>query len=134
MNIVSPGYIGGSVLIRFLDRLDTDSIELTALVRSPVKAEKLKQLGVHAVVGTLEDDGLLEQLASDADVVIDTVSLLIFVINALLTLIARQMRVTCLQHGLSSKAFKKDTMPLESPQLSYILCVGPAENNIYMYI
>ncbi|KAF5382083.1 hypothetical protein D9615_004318 [Tricholomella constricta] len=68
----STGYIGGSVLTRFLNRSDIASLNITALVRSPEKAEKLKALGVNAVVGSHSDSALVEKLASEADVVLST--------------------------------------------------------------
>ncbi|KAF8894204.1 hypothetical protein CPB84DRAFT_1848538 [Gymnopilus junonius] len=64
------GFIGGSVLGRFLDHKDASQFGITALVRSPAKAEKLKSIGVNAVVGSLDDIALTENLASDADVVV----------------------------------------------------------------
>jgi len=66
----ATGYIGGSVLARFLGRSDIASLNITALVRSPEKAEKLKALGVHAIVGSHNDSALVEKLASEADVVL----------------------------------------------------------------
>ncbi|KAF8066913.1 hypothetical protein FPV67DRAFT_1215028 [Lyophyllum atratum] len=66
----ATGYIGGSVLSRFLERPDIASLNITALVRSPEKAEKLKALGVNAVIGSHDDSALVEKLASEADVVI----------------------------------------------------------------
>lgn len=70
----SQGYIGGAVLEQFLDHPDTATFEFTVLVRSPEKAEKFKTLGINAVVGSLSDLTLVEKLASEADVVIATVS------------------------------------------------------------
>ncbi|GLB40152.1 putative NAD-P-binding protein [Lyophyllum shimeji] len=64
------GYIGGSVLSRFLDRPDFGHLNITALVRSPEKAEKVKTLGISVVVGSHKDDELVEKLAAEADVVI----------------------------------------------------------------
>ncbi|KAG6820934.1 hypothetical protein H0H93_009170 [Arthromyces matolae] len=66
----ATGYIGGSVLARFLDRSDASALYITALVRSPEKAEKLNKLGVHAVVGSHVNSSLVEKLASEADVVL----------------------------------------------------------------
>ncbi|KAG6815306.1 hypothetical protein H0H87_003106, partial [Tephrocybe sp. NHM501043] len=63
-------YIGGSVLARFLDRLVSDALNLTALVRSSEKAKKLEAVGVNAVVGSYTDSGLVERLSSEADVVL----------------------------------------------------------------
>lgn len=64
------GYIGGTVLERFLNRPDAGDFEFTALVRSPEKAEKFKTFGVNAVVGSLSDLDLLEKLVSEADLTI----------------------------------------------------------------
>jgi len=64
------GYIGGSVLTRFLERPDAASLKITALVRSPDKAKQLKALGVNAVLGSYSDLALVEKLASGADFVI----------------------------------------------------------------
>ncbi|KAF9474242.1 NAD(P)-binding protein [Pholiota conissans] len=64
------GYIGGSVLARFLQRPDAASFKFTALVRSPEKATKLASLGVNPVVGSHSDAALMESLAADSDVVI----------------------------------------------------------------
>ncbi|KAG6901123.1 hypothetical protein C0995_000372 [Termitomyces sp. Mi166 len=66
----ATGYIGGSVLNRFLNRPDAASLNFTALVRSAEKAEKFQQLGVNAVVGSHTDVALVEKLASEADVVL----------------------------------------------------------------
>ncbi|KAF7316453.1 hypothetical protein MIND_00164300 [Mycena indigotica] len=69
----ATGYIGGSVLDRFLARPDADNFEFTVLVRDPKKAEKFKTLGVDAVVGSHSDAPLMAKLSSEADVVIATV-------------------------------------------------------------
>jgi len=65
------GYIGGAVLTQFLLQHPdaSESFNITALVRSPEKAEKLKALGIEAVVGSLSDHDVLEKLASASDVV-----------------------------------------------------------------
>lgn len=68
------GYIGGAVLEQFLAHPDAATFEFTALVRSSEKAEKFKTLGINAVVGSLSDLALVEKLASEANVVIATVS------------------------------------------------------------
>ncbi|KAF7316484.1 hypothetical protein MIND_00167500 [Mycena indigotica] len=68
----ATGYIGGSVLERFLSRPDADNFEFTALVRDTNKAEKLRAFGVKTVVGSLSDVALIERLASDADAVLAT--------------------------------------------------------------
>ena len=67
------GYIGGSVLNRFLEHRDAAQFAFTVLVRSADKAEKLKALGLKAVIGTLQDLTLLEDLSADADIVVSTV-------------------------------------------------------------
>ncbi|KAF8066914.1 NAD(P)-binding protein [Lyophyllum atratum] len=66
----ATGYVGGSVLSRFLKRSDIAFLNITALVRSAEKAEKLKALGVNAVVGSHDDSALVEKLAAQADVVL----------------------------------------------------------------
>lgn len=68
------GYIGGSILERLLVHPNAQSFEITALVRSKDKADKLKKLGVTPVVGSYSDTSLLEDLAAGADVVFDAVS------------------------------------------------------------
>jgi len=70
----SSGYIGGTVLGRFLAHPDVAQFNLTALVRSEEKAKKLETFGVNAVVGSLQDLELLESLASKADYVVSMVS------------------------------------------------------------
>ncbi|KAG6830660.1 hypothetical protein H0H92_015557 [Tricholoma furcatifolium] len=70
--IYGTGYIGGSVLARFLARPDFQDLKITALVRSAEKAGKLNALGVETVVGALQDLDSLEKAASEADVVINT--------------------------------------------------------------
>ena len=51
------------------------SFNITALVRSPEKAEKLKKLGVNAVVGSHTNDKVTSDLAAENDVVIAMVRL-----------------------------------------------------------
>ncbi len=70
---ILSGYIGGSVLARFLKRSDFSSFKITVLVRSPEKAKKLEAHNLHAVVGSHSDVALMESLAADSDVVISTV-------------------------------------------------------------
>lgn len=67
------GFIGGSVLGRFLEHKDASQFKITALVRSQTKAEKLKSIGVNAVIGSLEDVALTEDLVAEADVVVSMV-------------------------------------------------------------
>ena len=62
------------MLLRFLKHPDaTSSFDITALVRSPEKAEKLKAFGLNPVVGSLSDTALVEELTAQADVVIAAV-------------------------------------------------------------
>jgi len=69
----ATGYIGGTVLDRFLRHPSASSWSFTALVRSKEKAAKLKEAGVTPILGSLADLDLLEKAASEADVVIATV-------------------------------------------------------------
>ncbi|KAJ7255829.1 NAD(P)-binding protein [Mycena haematopus] len=66
----ATGYVGGSVLAQFLAHPRADTFQFTVLVRDPKKAEKFKDLGVKAVVGSHSDAALVERLASEAAVVI----------------------------------------------------------------
>ncbi|KAJ7167992.1 hypothetical protein C8R46DRAFT_1270737 [Mycena filopes] len=69
--IGGTGYIGGPIFSRFIERQNPD-YSLTALVRSPEKAEKLRKLNIHhlnVVIGTHNDAPLVERLAEQADVV-----------------------------------------------------------------
>ncbi|TFK44062.1 NAD-binding protein [Crucibulum laeve] len=66
------GYIGGSILVRFLEHPNIAAFNITALVRSSEKAKKLAEFGVHAIVGSHDDIPLLEKLCSEADVVFST--------------------------------------------------------------
>ena len=74
-NFTGTGYIGGSVLTRLLEHSNVNSFQITTLVRSPEKAEKLKSLGVNAVVGSLLELDKVKKLASEADVVFATVGM-----------------------------------------------------------
>ncbi|KAJ7101336.1 NAD-binding protein [Mycena belliarum] len=66
----ATGYIGGTVLTRFLEHPNAEAFHFTALVRDPKKAAIFEELGVHTVVGSHKDAALVEQLASEADVVL----------------------------------------------------------------
>ncbi|KAJ3823530.1 hypothetical protein EV361DRAFT_340795 [Lentinula raphanica] len=70
----ATGYIGGTVLTRFLQRTDASSFDIRLLVRSPEKAKAIKDLGlpVTVYVGSHTDVELMERLASQVDVVIAT--------------------------------------------------------------
>ncbi|KAF5336566.1 hypothetical protein D9611_006508 [Ephemerocybe angulata] len=68
----ATGYIGGEVFAKLLDHPKFSTFNITALVRSPEKAEKLRALQVQVVVGSHSDEPLMEKLASEADIVIAT--------------------------------------------------------------
>lgn len=69
----ATGYIGGSVLARLLGHPEAHSFSITTLVRSQssAKAKILKEkFNVKAVIGSLDDGGLVSSLTEEADVVI----------------------------------------------------------------
>ncbi|KAJ7246784.1 hypothetical protein B0H12DRAFT_1073088 [Mycena haematopus] len=68
--IGGTGYIGGPIMSRLLERND-QNLNITALVRSVEKAEKIRSLNVqlNVIIGSHNDADLVEKLASDADVV-----------------------------------------------------------------
>ncbi|KAF8137162.1 hypothetical protein EV363DRAFT_652065 [Boletus edulis] len=65
----SSGYIGGAVLERLLQHHTAPRSEITALVRNAAKAPLFASIGVKTVLGSLDDVALLEQQASESDVV-----------------------------------------------------------------
>lgn len=66
----ATGYIGSSALSAFLGHPDRKSFEITALIRSAEKAEKLKPLGINTVIGSHLDGPLFERLCSETDVLV----------------------------------------------------------------
>ncbi|KAJ7635018.1 NAD-binding protein [Roridomyces roridus] len=69
----ATGYIGGTILARFLKHPQAANFHFTVLVRDPKKAAKFDEIpGVTAVVGSHNDVPLVTKLASQADVVIAT--------------------------------------------------------------
>lgn len=66
----STGYIGGSVLTNLLK--NPEKYKVTALVRQPEAAAKLKTLNVTPLLGSLDDVDLLIKAAEEADVVLST--------------------------------------------------------------
>ncbi|KAA1475304.1 NAD(P)-binding protein [Dentipellis sp. KUC8613] len=68
----ATGYIGGSVLQLLLDHPKRDTFAITAYVRSEEKARKLEAFGAHTAIGTLDELDKLEDLASKADVILNT--------------------------------------------------------------
>lgn len=69
----ATGYIGGSVLARLLEHPKRDSFEITAVIRSATKAKDFEPFGIKTIIGSLDDDDVLERAASGADVVIQAV-------------------------------------------------------------
>jgi nucleoside-diphosphate-sugar epimerase len=63
----ASGYIGGSVATALINGGHT----VSGLVRSDASAKKIKAFGVDPVLGTLEDDAILETAAANSDVVIN---------------------------------------------------------------
>jgi nucleoside-diphosphate-sugar epimerase len=64
------GYIGSSALSAFLDHPKRDTFEITALIRSAEKADKLKQFGITTIIGSHLDESLFVKLASETDVLV----------------------------------------------------------------
>jgi nucleoside-diphosphate-sugar epimerase len=62
------GYIGGSVA----RRLAQDGFAVVGLVRDPAAAARVEATGVRPALGGLDDAALLQRLAGEADVVINT--------------------------------------------------------------
>ncbi|OCH93048.1 NAD-P-binding protein [Obba rivulosa] len=66
----ATGYIGGQVLTRLLAHPSASTFDITAIVRSPEKAQLLEsKFGVKTVVGHHGELDKLEQLASQAHIV-----------------------------------------------------------------
>jgi len=70
---ICAGYIGGSVLVCLLQHPDSKCFQISALVHSSTKAEKLKTLGIRPVLGSYSDLDLLMREAAEADFVITIV-------------------------------------------------------------
>ncbi|KAF9069207.1 hypothetical protein BDP27DRAFT_1325799, partial [Rhodocollybia butyracea] len=66
------GYVGGSVLTRFAERPDYDSLDIRCIVRSPEKAERINAIfpNVAPIVGSHSDIPLMAKAASEVDIVI----------------------------------------------------------------
>ncbi|CAL1699088.1 unnamed protein product [Somion occarium] len=67
----ATGYIGGFVLERLLTHPNAKTFDITVISRQEEKVKKLESFGVKAVVGSLDDYPLIEDLASKAHVVFD---------------------------------------------------------------
>ncbi|MFJ4221532.1 NAD-dependent epimerase/dehydratase family protein [Curtobacterium luteum] len=66
----ASGYIGSSVL----RALVAHGHEVTAIVRSDEKAQRVRDAGGHAIVGDVTDSEIVERLAHEADGVVHTAS------------------------------------------------------------
>ncbi|KAF5358818.1 hypothetical protein D9758_008565 [Tetrapyrgos nigripes] len=67
----ATGYIGGSILNRFLARPDfQSSFDIRVLVRSPEKAPKFDALGFKSIVGSHTDEEVMIQAVSEVDIVV----------------------------------------------------------------
>ncbi|WP_130910273.1 NAD-dependent epimerase/dehydratase family protein [Pseudomonas sp. Sample_9] len=66
----AAGFIGGSIATGLVQA----GHKVTGLVRSAEQADEIKALGMHAVIGTLDDSQLLAQQARAADAVINAAS------------------------------------------------------------
>ena len=77
---------------------NTKSFDITVLVRSPEKGEKLEDFGVKAINGTLDDHALVEELTAHAHVVFDTVRVTSMVLktghNTLIQCYSRLIQIT----------------------------------------
>ena len=69
-DISNKGYIGGTVVSRFLARPDASSLDIRAVVRSAEKGEKLKAFGITPIIGSHDDEELMIKAASQVDVVL----------------------------------------------------------------
>lgn len=67
------GYIGGSVLTRLLAHPNSQTFDITALVRSAEKAQRLQAFGINAVTGSTDEKEKLEALVLQAHVVLSMV-------------------------------------------------------------
>ncbi|MCF4994264.1 NAD-dependent epimerase/dehydratase family protein [Pseudomonas syringae] len=66
----AAGFIGGSIATGLVQAGHT----VTGLVRSAEQAAELKALGIHSVIGTLDDSAILAEQARAADAVINAAS------------------------------------------------------------
>jgi nucleoside-diphosphate-sugar epimerase len=66
----AAGFIGGSIATGLVQA----GHKVTGLVRSAEQADEIKALGMHAVIGTLDDSQLLAQQARAVDAVINAAS------------------------------------------------------------
>jgi len=66
--LLGTGFIGGTLLTELLSR--RGDLAITALIRSDDKASKLQSLGVTPLKGDLNDEDLIAEAASKADIII----------------------------------------------------------------
>lgn len=71
--ITTVGYIGGSILSRFISHKDKDNFSITALVRNEEKAKVLGKFGVKTILGSYANLDLLQATAAKSDIVIAVV-------------------------------------------------------------
>ncbi|KAL4243710.1 NAD(P)-dependent Metabolic Enzyme, partial [Abortiporus biennis] len=68
----ATGYIGGAILARLLAPTYQPLLTISVLVRSKEKAEAFEsKCGVHAIVGSLDDEDIIEEAAYNAHIVIN---------------------------------------------------------------
>ena len=63
----ASGYIGGSIAAEFIKK----GHNVTGLVSSKEKAEKVRTVGITPVMGNLDDLDVLTKAAQDADAVVN---------------------------------------------------------------
>lgn len=67
--IGATGYIGGSILVAFVQQ--HPELSYAAVVRNPRDNEAIEKLEVHVIQGPTSDVGLIERESSDHDVVVN---------------------------------------------------------------
>ncbi len=70
----ATGYIGGSILHLMLQRGYLQQYDIRVLVRRSADAARLAELGIHLVLGTLEDLDLIQAQSAESDIVFNTAS------------------------------------------------------------
>jgi hypothetical protein len=70
----TPGYLGGSTLVRLLEHPRRSTFEITVYIRAASKADAFQSLGLKTVIGSLDDHDVLEGEASEADIIFQSVS------------------------------------------------------------
>ena len=70
----ATGYIGGTVLAKLLASPQASNWTITALTRNKDTVQKLQDLGVTPLVGSLDDAELLKKAVTEADITIHAAS------------------------------------------------------------